>query len=62
MSEKSLAKTNPWIARDTSNGQSLLRNIASSTAVETQRSILETSERILTLRAAKTATPCEKSA
>jgi hypothetical protein len=62
MKEKSLSKTNPWIARHASSGQFIVRNIASSTAVETNYSIKDTSNRILTLRAAKPAKPSKKSA
>lgn len=62
MKEKSLLKTNPWIARDASTGQFLVRNIASNTVVETNGSIKETSNRILTLRSAKPAKPSKKSA
>ena len=51
MSEKSLANTNPWIASDARKDPFLVRNIASSTAVETQGNIDDISSRILMLRA-----------
>jgi len=61
MKEKSLTKTNPWISRDSSNGKFLERNIASSTAIETGRSVKVTSASVLSLQAAKPAKLTKKS-
>ena len=61
MKEKSLTNTNPWIKSDPSNGRFLDRNIASSTAIETNQSVKELSAQVLNLRVGNSVKPTKKS-
>jgi hypothetical protein len=55
MKEKSLLKTNSYLKPSTKNDQFLVRNIASSTAIETRESVAKISAKMIKLQTSKPA-------
>ena len=55
MKAKSLSRTNPYLQRSVKTGQWIVTNVASSTAVETKKSVSVVRERAISLQSSRPA-------
>jgi len=53
MKSKSLAKTNPYLAHPINTGKQVVTNVASSTAIETKKTVSQVISRAIKLQSSK---------